>query len=188
MSENSVGYRYDDFYNGRFLYFKSKDDFLKYCSDPNGNANLILYSRPKTIIEHSSSDSPSTPSDTSELKKRIETAEQLLAIVNGSDNIDGSFRKYVKDFFEEYGGNCGGGGEGGDADSSGGVLNILTFDEYRSIYPKQNKYYYVAKDTAQKAKGKFWRIYIKTTPFIECDDDGFTLCSKFAFKFPFKFV
>lgn len=65
-------------------------------------------------------------------------------------------------------------------------MRLITQEEYASISPKQFKYYFVAKDATDKAKGKCWKIYLRTQLVGMFNVDGSQTLPKFPMRFPFR--
>lgn len=66
--------------------------------------------------------------------------------------------------------------------------NLITIDEFRAIRVKEYKYYYVAKNAADKAAMKTWRIYLRTQLIGEFNVTGFVTLPTFPMRFPFRFA
>lgn len=65
-------------------------------------------------------------------------------------------------------------------------MRLITQEEYASISPKQFKYYFVAKDATDKAKGKCWKIYLRTQLVGMFNVEGKLTLPKFPMRFPFR--
>jgi hypothetical protein len=62
----------------------------------------------------------------------------------------------------------------------------MLYEDFRNIYPKEARVYYIAKDEKDLKLGKIWRIYFKNQKIAERTDDERVNCT-FPLKFPFKF-
>ena len=63
---------------------------------------------------------------------------------------------------------------------------LITIDEFRAISPKEFKTYFVARDEADKAKLKCWRIYLRSQLIGEFESDGTLTLPVFPMRFPFR--
>lgn len=65
---------------------------------------------------------------------------------------------------------------------------LITLEEFRATSPKEFKTYFVARDQADKAKLKCWRIYLRSQLIGEFDSEGTLTLPVFPMRFPFRFA
>lgn len=67
--------------------------------------------------------------------------------------------------------------------------NLITAEEYAALgRNKEFRYYFVARDAADKAAGKCWKIYLKSQLVGTFNVDGSLTIPKFPMRFPFRFA